>query len=106
MAVYLHLSPVITHVMELWHRNFSFVALAHFLHVFSVASRLLSLLLQRQAIQDEIQRRQEAMKEEERQWRGQCRNVEGGKVDSDRPGHIERSRSCSFVRVSSNSRKR
>jgi hypothetical protein len=71
-----------------------------------VASRLLSLLLQRQAIQDEIQKKQEAMKEEERRWRGQCRNVEDGKVHSDNPGHTERSRSCSFVRVSSNSRQR
>jgi len=76
------------------------------LSVFSVASWLLSLLLQRQAIQDEIQRKQEAMKEEERRWRGQCRNVEDDKANSDHPAHTERSRSCSSVRVSSNSRKR
>ena len=71
-----------------------------------MASQLLSLLLQRQAIQDEIQRKQEAMKEEERRWRGQCRNVEDDKADGDRPAHTERSRGCSFVRVGSNSRKR
>jgi len=61
---------------------------------------------QRQAFQDEIQRKQEAMKEEERRWRGQCRSVEDDKANNDHPAHIERSRSCSFVRVSSNSRKR
>lgn len=71
-----------------------------------MASRLVSLLLQRQAFQDEIQRKQEAMKEEERRWRGQCKNVEDDKANNDRPAHMERSRSCSFVRVSSNSRKR
>ena len=74
--------------------------------VFSVASRLLSLLLQRQVIQDEIQRKKEAMKEEERRWRSQCRNVEDDKANSDRPAHTERSQSCSFVRVNSDSRKR
>ncbi|XP_023718266.1 eIF-2-alpha kinase GCN2 isoform X3 [Cryptotermes secundus] len=64
---------------------------------------------QRQAIQDEIQRKQEALKEEQRRQRSQCRSADDDKaspVNSNHPGHAERSQSCSYVRSCSNSRRR
>lgn len=67
------------------------------------------LLLQRQAIQDEIQRKKEALQEEKRRRRSQCRSAGDDKasaVNSDHLSHLERSRSCSFVRTCSNSRRR
>ncbi|XP_021938823.1 eIF-2-alpha kinase GCN2 isoform X2 [Zootermopsis nevadensis] len=64
---------------------------------------------QRQAIQDEIQRKKEALQEEKQRRRSHCRSVGDDKVsavNSDHLGHIERSRSCSYVRTCSNSRRR
>lgn len=77
--------------------------------VFLLHLWLFPLVLQRQAIQDEIQRKKEALQEEKRRRRSQCRSVGDDKasaINTDHLGHIERSRSCSYVRNCSNSRRR
>lgn len=84
-------------------------ALTHSHSLILSASVSVPLLLQREAIQNEIKRKKEALKEENQRRRSQCRSVEECKastINSDHLGHIERSRSCSYVRTCSTSRRR